>query len=402
MLTKFINRSYESVLKKYLVENRQMIFIAGPRQVGKTTLCKKFSTNYINWDNQNHRQIILEGPDAIAETFGLNVLKENQRVIVFDKIHKYSKWKNFLKGFFDSYASQTKIIVTGSSKLDIYQKGGDSLMGRYFLYRLHPLSVREIVNSTLDECTIQKAKLILPDSFNALYQFGGYPEPFLKAKTRFFNQWRRLRNQQLLSEDVRDLTQIQEINQLEILSNLLIQQAGQLINYSNLAQKINVSVDSIRRWLKVLESLYYCFTISPWTFKVSRSLLKQPKIYLWDWSIIKDKGAKAENFVALHLLKAVHWWIDNGYGEYRLHFLRDKEKREVDFLVSRDNQPWFLVEVKTGSSRKVSKSLYHFQELTQCKHAFQVSFSEDFVDADCFSMDKPTIVPITTLMSQLV
>ena len=184
--------------------------------------------------------------------------------------------------------------------------------------------------------------------------------------------------------------------------NLVETNLRYIINYSNLSKKVNVSVDTIRRWIKVLESLYYCFTIQPWFRNVSRSLLKQPKIYLWDWSLVIDPGVKSENFVASHLLKAVHWWTDNGFGDYGLYFLRNKDGREVDFLVTRNQEPWFLTEVKTGKRKSISKELVFYQKQIKALHAFQANFAMDYVNADCFSTEQPIIVPVKTLLSQLI
>jgi hypothetical protein len=175
-----------------------------------------------------------------------------------------------------------------------------------------------------------------------------------------------------------------------------------LTNYSELAKKIHVSSETVRRWIETLKALYYCFSIQPWTTNISKSLLKEPKIFLWDWSLAEDKGQRLENFVASHLLKAVHFWTDRGFGDYELYFLRDKEQREVDFLVTKDKKPWFLVEVKSSSHQGISKSLYYFQEQTGAPHAFQVAFDLPYVQKDCFSHKKPLIVPATTLLSQLI
>jgi len=399
-----MERSYISVLQEHLKQYRQMVFVVGPRQVGKTTLCKNIfqDCHYFNWDDQDHRTLIIEGPGRIGEEIGLNYLQEKPQVVIFDEIHKYSKWKDFLKGFFDVNSSKARIIVTGSSKLDIFKKGGDSLMGRYFLYHLHPISVREAVKPRLAEKEIHPPQPIDMQTFDSLLNFGGFPEPFSKANSRFSNRWKRLRQQQLFTEDIRDFTQVQEIYQIELLAETLKHQTGQLTNYSNLAKKVRVSVDTLRRWIRILESLYYCFTLQPWSKNVPRSLLKQPKVYLWDWSLIKDLGARSENFIASHLLKSVHWWTDNGFGEYGLYFLRDKDKREVDFLVTRNYKPWFLVEVKVEQSRSINKDLFYFQEKLRVPHAFQAAFSMEFVSTDCFSANKPSIVPVKTLLSQLI
>ncbi len=211
-----------------------------------------------------------------------------------------------------------------------------------------------------------------------------------------------MRTEQLFRGDIRDLNHIHEIDQLEILAELLKHQAGQLTNYTNLANKINVSVDTVQRWIKVLNAFYYCFTIKPWSKNVVRSLLKGPKIYLWDWSEISDIGMRSENFIASHLLKAVHFWTDQGLGKYDLYFLRDKEKNEVDLLVTKDNKPWFLVEAKHSDNARISSNLKKFQQATGAKHAFHVVINMDYVDVDCFSYQKPVIVPAKTFLSQLV
>ncbi len=397
-------RSYASVLKKHLDQYRQMIFVVGPRQVGKTTLCTRLSQkhSYFNWDNQDHRALIIDGPAGVGEEIGVHQLQEKPGIVIFDEIHKYSKWKQFLKGLFDVYGSMLKIVVTGSSRLDVFKRGGDSLMGRYFQYHLHPVSIREIIAPEIGGNEIQPPHPIDPEDFETLFDFGGFPEPFLKKDLRFSNRWKKMRRQQLFTEDIRDFTRVQEIHQIEILAEILKHQSGQLINYSNLSKKVNVSVDTIRRWIKVLESLYYCFTIQPWSRNVSRSLLKQPKIYLWDWSLLIDSGVKSENFVASHLLKAIHWWTDNGLGDYGLYFLRNKDGREVDFLVTRNQEPWFLTEVKTGKRKSISKDLVFYQKQIKAHHAFQANFAMDYVNADCFSTEQPTIVPVKTLLSQLI
>lgn len=404
-----MKRIYESLIEEHLKKYQQMIFISGPRRVGKTTismggeeLTKDFL--YLNWDNQKHRELIISGEEEISKLLNLDKLQNKnlkKPIIVFDEIHKYRKWKNFLKGFFDTYGKQTSIIVTGSSKLNIFIKGGDSLMGRYFPYRIHPFSVAECIDTELIKSEIRKPNPIKPKLFQSLFDFGGFPEPFIKKDKSFFNRWKRLRKQQLFREDIRDLTRIQESDQLEILAELIKQHSGQLIKLSNLANKVNVSVDTIRRWLVTLNSFYYCFTIKPWSKNISRSLLKEPKIYLWDWSDIENAGAKAENFVASHLLKAVHFWTDRGLGDYDLYFLRDKDKREVDFLVTKDNKPWFLVEVKNSKNTSLNKSLFTFQEQTNALHAFQVVFDMEPIIENCFLHKKPIIVPAQTFLSQL-
>ena len=399
-----LKRIYESLLREHQREQRQMAFVVGPRQVGKTTSCRNSvrGARYYTWDNQADRLLVSRGPDAVAADLQLDRLRAAPVSVIFDEIHKYSKWKTFLKGFFDVYGAKTKIIVTGSSRLDVYKKGGDSLMGRYFLYRMNPLSVGELLRTGLSEKEIRPPRKLDKKAFDGLLRFGGFPEPFLKRNARFVNRWKRMRRQQLFREDLRDLTQVKELGQIEILADLLGHQCGQQVNLSSLARAVNVSVDTTRRWLATLESLYYCFTVRPWHRNVPKSLRKQPKVYLRDWSVISDVGARLESFVAVHLLKAVEWWEDIGLGEYKLFYLRDKQKREVDFLVTRNGVPWFLAEVKASGSRPLSPALRYFQKRTNAPHAFQVVFDLGYVNADCFAGHDPTIVPARTFLSQLV
>lgn len=404
-----MKRIYEAVIQEHFADNRQMLFLMGPRQVGKTTTSLEVSQPnprhfYFNWDTQEDRALIIEGAVAVAEAMSLQQLRDPEwlPVVVFDELHKYGKWKNFLKGFFDHYSQEVRILVTGSARLDVYRVGGDSLMGRYFLYRLHPISIAEIANPVLRKTEISPRPFrIEEEDFQALVDFGGFPEPFLKRSHQFYTRWRRLRTQQLFEEDIRDLTRIQETGQIQMLAELLRRQAGQLVNYTALANKVNVAVDTVRRWMETLKSFYYCFTLQPWSKNVARSLLKEPKAYLWDWSLVDDLGGRVENFIASHLWKAVQFWTDRGLGEYGLYFLRDKEQREVDFLVTKNDQPWFLVEVKS-SVGGISKSLYYYREVLGVRHAFQVAFNMEYVDSDCFAVEGPVVVPARTFLSQLV
>ncbi len=394
-------RIYTNFLHDHFADGLEMAFLVGPRQVGKTTVARSFQDEpfYFTWDNEEHRRLILDGPGAVAEKIGLH----KSPVIIFDEIHKYPHWKTFIKGFYDTFAdySAMQIIVTGSARLDIYRKGGDSLMGRYFLYRMHPFTVAELLHPTTTSKLITPPSQLSDEKWQRLLKFGGFPQPFLRGNTRFYNRWKRTRLAQIFHEDIYDIAKIQEIRLVEILAELIAQQAGQLTSYASLARRIRASQDSIRRWLGVMESLYYCFSIRPYHVNVARSLRKEPKYYLWDWAMVTDQGARYENMIASHLLKAVHHWTDIGLGDYELFFLRTKDKREIDFLVSRNKKPWFLVEVKS-SDTKLSQNLAYFQKLTQAENAFQVTINASFSKADCFAVPYPVKVPARTFLSQLV
>ena len=206
----------------------------------------------------------------------------------------------------------------------------------------------------------------------------------------------------MVREEICDVARVQEIAQLEMLVVLLEKQAGQVTKYSTLAKQLRVSVDTVRRWLDVLEGFYYCYRIRPWYQNITTALRKEPKTYLWDWSSISDNGAKAENFVASHLLKAVHAWTDIGLGEFDLYYLRTKDQKKVDFLVTQDHKPWLLVEVKSAMKAALNPHLAWFQAKTGAKYAFQVTMEADFIKADCFQKTTPIKVPARTFLSQLV
>lgn len=239
-----MKRIYEEVISQHLSQFRQMIFLMGPRQVGKTTLSKDSSQKwpshfYFNWDHSSERLLIIEGPSAIAEQVGLDTLSEITPIIIFDEIHKFRKWKTFLKGFFDKYEKSVKIIVTGSARLNVYKKGRDSLMGRYFHYRIHPFSVAEISNPTILEKEIREEPIpILTDQWESLVQFGGFPEPFIQSSKSFSKKLQTLRNKQLFYEDIRDGTRIQEIAQMELLAELIRRQSSRSLDYQSLAKKL--------------------------------------------------------------------------------------------------------------------------------------------------------------------
>lgn len=381
-----------------------MAFVSGPRQVGKTTCCRSKADLYLNWDNQDDREDILAGPARIAKRAGLETLAQTKPVILFDELHKYPRWKLFLKGFFDVYADRARVIVTGSSRLNVYRRGGDSLMGRYFLYKMHPYSVAEAITQDLpDPDRLFRQPVQMDDaSFDALWRHGGSPEPFLRRELDFTLRWQSLRLEQLVREDIRDLSNVQNIYQLESLVTLLASLSAQRLGYSSLAKQVRVSIDTIRRWIATLDDFHFGFTLRPWYKSVPRSLRKEPKWYLRDWADINDEGNRAETFVACHLIKAVDGWNNLGFGKFSLHYLQDKEKREVDFLVVRNEKPWLLVEAKLSEGR-LSPELERFQKILHAPYAMQVVLEADYVDADCFARkDSALVVPARTFLSQLL
>lgn len=397
-------RIYDSMLAEHLATHRQMAFVSGPRQVGKTTTCRSHADLYLNWDNVDDREQVLAGPAKLAATLGLDRLTKSVPTLLFDELHKHARWKQFLKGFFDSYGDRARILVTGSSRMDVYRRGGDSLMGRYFHYRMHPFSIAETLHQGLPDPDriVRKPSAIGDRELAALWTHGGYPEPFVKRDARFTRRWRSLRLEQLVRQDVRDLTQVQQLDQMETLVRLLATRSAHQLVFGNLARDVRVSVDTIRRWVGILRDMHLGFLVRPWFKNVTRSLRKEPKWFLRDWSGIEDDGDRAETFVACHLLKAVEGWTDLGLGRFELGYVRDKEKREVDFVVLRDGKPWFLAEVKHRDD-SIGKALAHHQRQLDAPFAFHVVVDADYIDADCFAKPRsPMVVPARTLLSQLL
>jgi len=394
-------RIYTSILRDHLQRHRQMALLSGPRQVGKTTVCRSIAEAYLNWDNSDHRRILLRGPAALAATLELDRLRASPLIAAIDELHKHARWKSLLKGFFDTYAERVHLIVTGSAKLNVFRRGSDSLMGRYLLYHMHPWSVAECVRTSLPTDVIAPPAAITAADWDALWEHGGFPEPFLRRDVRFTRRWRSLRQEMLAREDLRDVTRVQDLGAIETLMQILGECSGRQLVYANLAAEIGVAVDTVRRWIDLLGRLYYGFVVRPWFANVAKALRKEPKWFMHDWSAVADDGARAETLVACHLLKAVDGWTDLGLGSFELRYLRDKQKREVDFLVVRDRKPWFLVEVKMRD-RTLSPALTHFHTQIGTAHAFQAVIDLPFEDINCFSTTRPAVVPARTLLSQLL
>ncbi|MFZ4098889.1 MAG: ATP-binding protein [Chlamydiia bacterium] len=401
-----MDRIYDSFFETNLRRYRQMAFVTGPRQVGKTTtgqhLLERFGGGtYLNWDIPSQRLVLLEGVDGIERAANLEVIGDHPPLIILDELHKFAHWKDLLKGLYDHLSHRAKILVTGSARLDVFNRGGDSLMGRYFLYRYHPLSVGEIASAQMIEEPLRSKPVAIPDAdYEALLRFGGYPDPYLQRSDEFLQRWQSLRFKQLLQDEVRDLTKIQQIAQLEVLGELLRHQAGQSTSYESLAKKVRISANTIRSWVQTLEALYYCFTIRPWSKNVTRSLLKEPKIYLWDWTLVLDEGSRRENVIASHLLKACHFWSDCGWGAFELYYLRDKDQREIDFLIAKDNEPWMMVEAKS-QQRSIGESFHKFYEQLRPTYAVQVVFDLPYTSMNTLIPGELNVVPARSFLSQL-
>jgi len=346
--------SYGDPIGKLAFDNDKMAFVTGPRQVGKTTLARQLlseyrSDRYFNWDDIEFRRRWIKDPKQfVPEIVGERTL------VVFDEIHKAPRWKTYLKGLYDTRRYHAHILVTGSARLDVFRRGGDSLLGRYFLFRMHPFSLGELEGGEHPPDSLKKAfSEKVPSkktTFGRLLQYGGFPEPYLKTDLKFTNAWRRMRTERLVREDLLDLTRTHELGLIETAVAMMPERVGSLFSVQSLAEDLQVSHPTVNRWMNWLSQLFYLYRLFPHTKNVARSLKKQPKVYLWDWSEIEDEGARFENLVAGHLLKAVHFWTDSGIGTFELSYVRDKEKHEVDFLIVRDRRPWALIECKRSKN----------------------------------------------------
>ena len=394
-------RVYDQVLREHLRQHRQMIFLSGPRQVGKTTSAKAVAAHYLNADVLEDRRDILAGPRHLAARLGLDQLRKAKTVVALDEIHKLGTWKRILKGFFDLYEDRASLLVTGSARLEVFKKGGDSLMGRYLPYRMHPFSLGELLDPGVPAGLWRRPRPVPASTWEDLQRLGGFPEPLLKGNAAFATAWRRLRSERLLKEDLRDLSGLRDLSHVELLAQALAANSGKPVIYATLSRDLGAGLENLRRWVATLTSLHYGFLVRPWFKSVRSSLRKEPKWYLRDWSGINDPGARAETLVANALLKTAELFHDLGRGDFALHYLRDKQKREVDFLMVKDGKPWLMVEVKAGQEG-LSPALRYFADALKPAHALQANFGTKHVEADCFAAKGPMVVPATSLLAQLV
>ncbi|MBM4253423.1 MAG: ATP-binding protein [Deltaproteobacteria bacterium] len=360
-------RYLSNIISKMAFGFGKMAFVAGPRQVGKTTLAKDLlakrgAGKYGTWDDKDFRKLWHKGPASLRTFLQSNGGTTTKKPIaILDEIHKDRRWKGNLKGFYDLYGTSFDVIVTGSARLNIYRRGGDSLLGRYFPFRLHPLSQAEILGKRADEPTSFIESIMSPSppalqagsvtKFERLLKFGGFPDPYLNQNDQFSALWRSGRLEKIIHEDLRDLSRLPELSQVEALALLMPDRIGSPLSVQSLREELEVAYDTVKRWLNYLENLYFHFTIRPFTTRVARSLKKEPKIYLYDWSEVEDHGARFENLVASHLLKACDYWSDCGRGQWDLRYLRDKDKFEVDFLLTNKNKPVVSFECKYSDDR---------------------------------------------------
>jgi predicted AAA+ superfamily ATPase len=343
-------------LTPHIVEDlkKKMVFLTGPRQSGKTTLAKYIleKTNsglYLNWDDIEHRHKTLK-----------RLWVDEDSLLIFDEIHKYSKWKNLIKGIYDTQKDKHQFFVTGSARLDVYKKGQDSLLGRFFTWRLHPLCLSELKHFF---------KSSSKDNLNAIMTLGGFPEPFFEGSPTFAKRWRKEKQRLVFRQDIQELESIRDISILELFHLELSKRVSSEIALSNIARDLEIAPKTAKSWLNILEKTFSVFVIHPYAQKISKAITKFPKVYFYDnGEVLADDGAKFENLVATHLLKKIHYLEDLSGDTYELNYLRDKVGHEIDFIILKNKKPIILIEAKLTETNR-SKSFYFYKErlkITKC------------------------------------
>lgn len=345
-----MDRYLKNHLNKDLL--KKPVILSGPRQCGKTYLSKDLDKNfdYLNFDVAADRKRLLK-LDWSSE----------KKLIIFDEIHKMKKWKNWLKGVFDSRPSATNYLVTGSSRLNTYKKVGDSLAGRYLNYRLYPMDPKEI--STLKGAKDKNISQLTPlQILNRFLERSGFPEPFLSEEKSFYQKWQQTHMDVILKQDILETQNVSSIKQLETLALLLTERVGSTLSFNSLREDLGTDDKTIKRWVQILEDNFMIFRIPPYSTKsMITGIKKANKIYFFDYVRVEDSAARIENLVALSLLKEVHYRQDALGEVYDLFFMRDKSQKEIDFLITHNRKPHLVIEVKEGEDQ-VSENFRHFEK----------------------------------------
>jgi hypothetical protein len=388
------DRYLETAIKEDL--EKKMAFIGGPRQVGKTTLARRLGDAashavYLNWDFQPHRLAIKSAH-----------WKPETDLLILDEVHKFPRWKNLVKGIWDTKSENMRIIVTGSSRLDTFRRGGDSLQGRYHAYRLHPFSLREVNNLNPPDDLSATSLSDFPEALTGLVdlqRWGGFPEPFLAGNDRQWRRWRRERFDRVFREDIRDTELVRALGQVELLAALMPPRIGSPVSIRSLSEDVEASPKTVQSWLDLLCRNYYLFRVPPWHRRLDRALRKESKYYFWDWAEAPEGGQRFENMVAGHLLKFCHYAQDVFGWRVELYYVRDREKREVDFLVVWEQQPLVLVECKSRPDRMYTSAAYFARKLG-VKAAYVVTLDDkaDYVERK----NGVRVIPASRFLSGLV
>jgi len=378
---------------------KRMSFISGPRQVGKTTLAllllEKLNQrqHYYNWDTLGVKGEFARNPlfflERIPEPPPPPVVGGDPKYwVVFDEFHKHRLWKEFLKGYYDEFGHFIRFVVCGSARLDVYRRGGESLIGRYFPFRMFPLGPWDVVEGEKfdrDRVWMPGIGVAFPlvspqfkEAVLAIYKLTGFPEPFIDGREEFYRRWRDEHISLLTTEEVRDLSRISDMVRFQALAMLLPERVGSLLSINNLAQTLLVAHSTVSTWLDAMEQVYLVFRVSSYFARLSRVIKKAKKLYFWDWGVIEEQSKRLENFLAVQLTRAISAWTEWGKGSFSLFFVRTKDGREVDFLITWDGRPWMLVEVKLSETR-LDNNLAYFKEALGCELAFQVVLKDDYL-----------------------
>jgi predicted AAA+ superfamily ATPase len=362
-------RRIEPAVREDLGE--KMVLVSGPRQCGKTTLAERLLAEvggaYFSWDVQAHRSALRA-----------QRLPENERLWVFDELHKMRTWRNWLKGVYDLHAKRHSILVTGSARLDLYRRGGDSLQGRYFMHRLHPFTLSELLGGSFsadaDEVFDQEppAARGSAEALDGLIRFGGFPEPLLSASERRAARWRAAYGTLLVRDDVRDLEIVHDLDKLELLYERLPATVGSVLSVNALREDLEVAFGTARSWLGIFERVMALFRVPPFGAPRIKAVKKEQKLYLFDWPRVEGEAQRFENLVVFHLLRLVHYLQDVHGERAELSYFRDPVGHEVDAVVLRGQKPWLAVEVKLDD-RPLDRGLRYLLERVRFRRAFQVS-----------------------------
>jgi uncharacterized protein len=366
-----ISRHLRGVIEADLDD--KMVFVSGPRQCGKTTLARQIladrSGAYFSYDVDAHRALLRA--QALPASAGL---------WVFDELHKMRTWRRWLKGVYDLHGDDHAILVTGSGRLDAYDRGGESLQGRYLHHRMHPLTVRELVAPALDPedvvSSVEHLDGAVPagaaETLDGLLRLGGFPEPLMSGSERRAGRWRRGYGSRLVREEVRDLETVRDLDKLELLFERLSATVGSVLSINALREDLEVAFETVRTWISVFERLYAVYRVPPFGAPRIKAVKKEQKLYFWDWARAGGEAARFENLVLSHLLRLVHF-LEDTLGEHaELRYFRDSLGREVDAIVLRNRRPWLAVEVKLDD-RPLDASLRYLLERVRIPYAFQVS-----------------------------
>ncbi len=376
-IARYIEKTVSADLKQ------KMVFVAGPRQCGKTTLARHLceiagcdpNSRYLNWDASADREIIMQ--EQFPAGSGL---------LILDEVHKYSRWRQVVKGLYDKRGEALEILVTGSARLDYYRRGGDSLQGRYHFHRLLPFSIREVGGGSHGD-------------LKNLLVFGGFPEPFLRQSEKEARRWSREYRSRVVREDLVDLENVKDIDLIEQMALRLPDLVGSPLSINALREDLNVSHQAVSRWVQILENLYMIFRIYPFGAPKIRAVKKEAKHYHLDWTVVKDPGSRFENIVAFHLLKWTFFLQDSEARDVELRYFRDIDRREVDFVVMEENRPIYFIECKLSKDRQPARSLKYLKARFQETAAIQVCLEDG---PDVITKDDIRMCPAHIFLNELI